>query len=311
MIMITGSMTSEVVEVATDEQWKQIKRVIEDGSARVADIVRKRVALDKIGAQVVVMNGDVLQNTMIDAVIAKIEELTVSDQYADEETDSSYTYPPEYTYKPLSEQIAILLKHFPQLNVEQTNEFIAKVLPTLQLPAGAEGWFAIPRPDKIAPTYGEALEKVLQIIDSSRRFQNYRKGELGPDRLRQHARTVQYLNKIGETQTGDILVIPCQFGMKYRGKSIRRARELLNKITEFGLGAFQVGCMLITHPDRAVRAEELDMDCAGDEYDPSADGAFSCSLYFSFNDSQLKFYSYGWVGSACGSFGSVSGFLPQ
>lgn len=310
--MKNASMTSAVVAVepATDDQWKQIKRVIEDGSAKVADIVRKRVALDKTGAQVVVMNGDVLQNVMIDAAIAKIEELTASDQYADEETDSSYTYPPEYKYKPLAEQIAILLKHFPQLNVEKTNEFIAQVLPTLQLPAGAEGWFAIPRPDKIAPSYGEALEKVLKIIDSSRKFQNYRKGELGPDRLRTSARTVQYLNKIGETQTGDILIIPCQFGLKYRGKSIRRARELFNKITEFGLGAFQIGCMLITHPDRAVRTEELDMDCAGDEYAPGAGGGFSRSLFFSFGDGRLEFGDR-WVGGADGRFGSVSGFLPQ
>lgn len=304
------SMTSKGTEPATDEQWKQIKRVIEDGSAKAADIVRKRVSLNKTDAQVIIMNGDILQNVAIDAIIAKIEDLTVSDQYADEEVDSSYTYPPEYTYKPLSEQIAILLKHFPQLNVEQTNEFIVKVLPTLELPAGAEGWFAIPNPERLAPSYGEALEKVLKIIDSSRKFQNYRKGELGPDRLRQHARTVQFLNKIGETQTGDILVIPCQFGLKYRGKSIRRARELFNKFTEFGLGAFMVGCMLITHPDRAVRTEELDMDCAGDEYTPDADGDFSRSLCFYFGGSQLKFDCY-WIDNAHGYFSSVSGFLPQ
>lgn len=290
---MNASMTS-VVEPATDEQWKQIKRLFEDMAPKVYSLVRKRVALDKTSAQVVVMNGGDLQDTAVDAILAKIESLTASDQYADEEMDSSYTYPPEYKPKPLAEQIAILVKHFPQLKVEQTNEWIANVLPTLSLPAGAEGYFAIPRPERIAPTYHEALQQVLAIIGKGRKFQNYREGELGPEYVRQCERTAKFLRVISEQQTGNILVIPAQFGLKYRGKSTRRSRELFNKLIEFGLGGFQVGCMLLTHPDRAVRTEELDMDCAGDEYAPGADGDFSRSLYFSFYGGRLEF-GYYWV----------------
>ncbi len=310
--MINGSMTSEVatVEPATDEQWKQIKRLFEDMAPKVYELVRKRVALDKTYAQVVIKSGGKLQNAAVDAVLAKIESLTVSDQYADEEVASSYTYPPEYTYKPLAEQIAILTKHFPELKVEQTNKWIKTVLPTLTLPAGAEGYFAIPRPDKVAPTYHEALQKVVAIIGSTRKFQNYREGELGPEYVRQCERTTKFLGRIGEQQPGDMLVIPCQFGLKYRGKSTQRSRELMNKLTEFGLGAFQVGCMLLTHPDRAVRTEELDMNCAGDEYSLEADGDFSLSLYFRFYDGQLRFVGY-WVGFVDRNCGAVSGFLPQ
>jgi hypothetical protein len=32
--------------------------------------------------------------------------------------------------------------------------------------------------------------------------------------------------------------------------------------------------MALVHPERYVRWEELDTDCAGDEFAPDADGAF-------------------------------------
>ena len=99
-------------------------------------------------------------------------------------------------------------------------------------------------------------------------------GEIDTAHLRQHSRTVEALAKLAETQTGDILIIAVQYGMRHRGKSVRRARETFAS-NEFGLGAFAIGCMALVHPERYVRWEELDTDCAGDEFAPSADGDFS------------------------------------
>ena len=143
----------------------------------------------------------------------------------------------------------------------------------------------------------------------SRSFYNYRNGEIVPNKLRQHARTMDFLEHLESEQQGDILIIAVQYGMRHRGKSVRRARETFAG-NEFGLGAFAIGCMALVHPERYVRWEELDTDCAGDEFAPFADGDFSLSPIFYFGGGELRF-STGDVSIAYDVFGSVSGFVPQ
>ncbi len=138
---------------------------------------------------------------------------------------------------------------------------------------------------------------------------NYREGEITPRQLRQHVRTLQAFEQIAETQKGDILIIPVQYGIRHRGRSVRRARECFGT-NEFGLGAFAVGSMALTHPERYVRWEQLHTDCAGDEFAPDADGDFSGSPVFLFVVGRLEFLT-GVVSHAYVPYGSVSGFLPQ
>lgn len=229
-----------------------------------------------------------------------------------EERPSNYTYPPEYKGpKPIREQVDALKVLFPQLSLGLTIEFIEKVLPTLVLPAGAEGWFAIPLQQKIADNYNATVEQILATIASKRRFHNYRAGELGPEHLHQHACTLAMLKEIGGQQKGDILIVPAQFGMLHRGRSVRRARECFGG-NEFGLGAFAVGCMALVHPERYVRWEQLHTDCPGDEFSPGADGGFSHAPLFRFRVilDRLIFDPYR-VDVAFGFYGSVSAFLPQ
>ena len=138
---------------------------------------------------------------------------------------------------------------------------------------------------------------------------NYRKSKLTTDRLREHARTLHALDVIAEAQQGDILIVPAQFGKLHRGRSVRRAREVMGA-NEFGLGAFAVGCMALTHPERFVRWEQLHVDCAGDEYAPDADGKFVFAPVFDVHDGELKFDA-GWVSRPYDDYGSVSAFFPQ
>lgn len=253
-----------------------------------------------------------------------IEKLSVSDRYANEEVKSSYTYPSEYRGpKLISEQVDILADIF-KLSLGLTSEFIEKVLPTLTLPDGAEGWFAIPSVDAVAirffsevtdpaERYCRAVQLVLQKIGESRKFYNYCEGQLGPDRLRQHARTVHMLDLITEKQQGDILIIPAQFGKRHAGRSDRRAREVFLD-NEFGLGAFAGGCLLITNPDRLQSNRDLWIDCPGDEYHYPIDeyflvagGQFSRAPCFDFGYG-VKFGA-SWFGDADENCGSVSAFL--
>ena len=277
------------------------------------EAVYNKSKLDEARAQRLNERGGELQ----DGIAKLIAELSVSNQYANEEVRSSYTYPKEYKGpKLIADQIKALAKIF-DLDPSHAIEF-AKNLPAL--PEGAEGWFAIPSVDALAkkhfPEVTDPAEKYCQTVQlvhtkiaASRSFYNYREGQITPAQLRVHARTAHALDLIAETQKGDILIVAAQLGMRHRGKSVRRAREVF-VANEFGLGSLAVGSIVLTHPERLVRWKELDMDCSGDEFSPEADGGFFVSPYFDFDGGEVRFDT-DFVGSPGGDFGSVSGFLSQ
>jgi len=277
------------------------------------EAVYNKSKLDEARAQRLNERGGELQ----DGIAKLIADLSQSNQYANEEVRSNYTYPKEYKGpKPINDQIKAIAKIF-GLDPSHALEF-AKTLP--ELPNGAEGWFAIPSVDALAakhfPEVTDPIQKYCQAVQivhtkiaDSRSFYNYREGQITPAQLRVHARTAHALDLIAETQKGDILIVAAQLGMRHRGKSVRRAREVF-VANEFGLGSLAVGSIVLTHPERLVRWEELDMDCSGDEFSPVAFGGFSGSPYFRFHGGGVGFDAY-FVGSPLDLFGSVSGFLSQ
>jgi hypothetical protein len=105
-------------------------------------------------------------------------------------------------------------------------------------------------------------------------------------------------------------VVPAQFGIRHRGRSVRRAREVMSA-NECGLGAFAIGIMILTHPERLSHYNDLWIDCAGDEFDdPDSGVRFDCAPCFEFDGDEVKFVT-DYVVSASGSYGSASGFGPQ
>jgi hypothetical protein len=283
-----------ITEKMTSNQRKQIVRFVEDGI--------DAMNLQKDGAQRLIENGGEFQSELKKLV----ERFSITNQYADEEVKSSYGYLSGYKPKGITEQTNRLRELFP--GIGYANEKLAEQV----LPENVEGWFAIPRWQKVAQTYGEAVQKVLDLIKQTRSgaFQNYRKGELGPTQLRQSAKSVSIFQKLGDEQKEqDILVVPAQFGLRHRGRSVRRAREVMNA-NECGLGAFAIGIMLLTHPERLKHYDDLWIDCAGDEFAPGAVGVFSGSPYFEFIDVRVGFGACD-VGIAGGRCGSASVCLPQ
>jgi len=112
-----------------------------------------------------------------------------------------------------------------------------------------------------------------------------------------------------EQSDHDILVVPAQFGLCHRGRSTRRAREVF-QANEFGLGAFAFGIMILTHPERFTKYEDLCVDCSGDEYTPDADGDFSDTPYFLLGGGWLRFGTFR-ASDASDVFGTVSAFGSQ
>src|SRR3989344_4258507 len=290
------TMSETLITTVTDGQKKQVKRFAEDAVDRAI----AEGLLNKDGIQKLIENGDEFQLR----IVTGIKELSVSNQFTDEEVQSNYAYPKGYTVRGITEQTNILRQLFPGIG------FADEKLANQPLPPNAEGWFAIPKLEKFAPTYGEAVEKVLAMTGSKRKFYNYRDGQLGVEYLRQHAKTVKMFQKLGDEQKDfDILVVPAQFGLRHRGRSVRRAREVFTA-NEFGLGAFAIGIMVLTHPERLVQWEQLHVDCAGDEFAPGAGGDFSSAPFFDFDGGGVEFGAR-WYVYADGHYGSASAFLSQ
>jgi len=301
-------MEKTSITSVTDGQEKSYKRLIEDAAQKGMKLVLENKYLDKDGMQALLERGDELSAAVVEAIVSISKKLGVSNQFANEKVASSYKYPREYAMKHINEQIQAIADLF-NLNPSPAFAYVKNVLPTLQLPEGAEGWFAVPRWQAVAGTYNEAVELAVAKMDASRKFYNYRTGQLGPNYLRLHARTSAMLDRVAETQPGDILIIPLQLGDLHKGESVRRAREIFYA-GEFGLGSFHVLSVALVHPKRLVRFDELDMDCAGDEYAPVGGSVFSGSLYVIFDDGRVEFDNRN-LGNPNGYYGSVSGFLPQ
>jgi len=285
-----------MTRLITLEQINQYKRFVEEA----ADKALVEVGLDKNELQKLINNGDEFQAR----IIADIREISKSNHFVNEEMESSYGYPLDYRIKDITKQINILHQFFPDIGL--ADEKIVEQ----PLPANAEGWFAIPKWQLVAETYNEAVQKVLDLIKKQRKgkFHNWRENKLEEEYLRQHEHTVKKLEMLAEQQKGyDILVVAAQSGIKHRGRSVRRVREVF-MTNEFGLGAFEIGCILLVYPERLQHCYDLWIDCAGNEYAFDAVDDFSCVPCFGFYSGKVRFET------SCLDYasiyrGSASGFL--
>jgi len=265
------------------------------------EAVLNKAGLDDERAQRLIENGGDFQESLREA----LESHSATNQFVDEEVESSYGYLSGYKPKGITEQTNILRQLFP--GIGYANEKLAEQ----PLPAGAEGWFAIPRWQKVAKTYPEAVQIVLDLIKKARgKLYNYRDGQIDQQHIRQSAKTAKMFQSLGEQQKdNDILVVPCQFGKRHAGRSVRRAREVMSA-SEFGLDAFSIGIMLLTHPERLQHYDDLWIDGAGDEFSVGGDSSCGRAPCFDFNDGGVGFGADG-VGGASERCGSASALLPQ
>lgn len=216
-------------------------------------------------------------------LVNSMRRCSAPDRFIDEDLDSRYGYPVGYRKsRDISEQITCLLKFFPNLR------YVNGSPRQIYVPKGFEGYVAIPRWEALAPTYGDAVEMAIGVLCCARGLGFYAQYDcFGPRYLRQYQKTALAFQTASDQQDSDILIIPGQFGLRHRGRSVRRAREVMS-VSEFGLGIFAVAIMLLTHPDRISNYNDLGIDCAGDEFSPSADGNFLFAPYFVFHNGKLK-----------------------
>jgi hypothetical protein len=258
--------------------------------------------LDRQSAQAVLDSSKKVKLEVSDLVVEIIHRHTITDKFKDEEVASNREYPPTYRVRPIEAQVTALRALFPVLG--NCHEKLARK-PLLE---GAEAWFAIPRWQALAPTYGEAVEMLIEILASKRKVSNRIIGKLGDKYLRQSERS-KLAEKIMADQQGgnDILVVPVQAGMLHRGCSARRTRASLAG-NEFGLGMFAIGCMVLMHPERLSTADTLMIDCGGDEYSVRGDYTFDRVPLFDYDISGVE-VSVFYDDRARNLWGTPTGFL--
>ena len=174
---------------------------------------------------------------------------------------------------------------------------------------GAEAWFAIPRWQALAPTYNEAVEMVLGVLATKRKFQNRIVGRLGPTYLRQ-SRALQ----AGGKDSGRSAA-----GQRHSGGG-RAGRHAASRLLgpphprapwpamSLALGVFAVACMLLTHPERLSTEDTLMIDCGGDEYSVRGDYTFDRVPLFDYDIAGIEFSIF-YEDRSRNLWGTPTGFL--
>ncbi len=181
-------------------------------------------------------------------------------------------YPKDYRRKPVARQIDIVGKVF-DLPTEKAMQFATERLPKIKFPQHAEGWFAIPSVEAVAAKhfpqvtgivdqYRECVRFACAKIKETRKFNDYELGYFDHHPFMERPKSLEIYNSWANGgQSGEILIIPAQLGMRFQGKSVEDAFKTFSK-KEFPLGMFEVLSILITHPKRFNPYAGLSIVCA-------------------------------------------------
>jgi len=265
----------------TEQQNRMLEEFLTDAAQEACRTAIEQ--LDRQSAQSVLDMGRKLKAEVAERVVEIVQRHTSSDKYKDEEVGSDRVYPPTYRVRPLEAQVTELRKLFPGLG--SCHERLGRK----PLPEGAEAWFAIPRWQAVAPTYCEAVERMVEVLSTRRKFSNRIIGKMGDKFLRPCERSKLAQKILCDQQEGnDILVVGAQAGMLHRGSSARRTRVTMAG-NEYALGVFAIGCLLLTHPERLSTGETLMIDCGGDEYSVRGDYTFDRVPLFDYDMAGIEF----------------------
>ena len=152
------------------------------------------------------------------------------------------------------------------------------------------------------------IDRLAQL--HGKKFCNCCEGALTPSHIQLMEKTSSAHSTLRETQ-GEIWVVDSQFGKRWAGASVRHAQVRFVG-NEFGWGPYGVTSQLLTHPNRLIGRDRLNIDCAGVKYSKSASGHFFACLSFDWGyDNECLVLNYGRDDYYDGQWGCASGFLPH
>jgi len=243
-----------------------------------------------------------------------------------------------YSYKGINQQIRELAD---LLGLDSTRALQnARNLPPL--PEGADAWFAVPSANAIASKYfpqiadpaeryTRSVELVISKIEERRRLMYYEKAaaileavrrreprrehyDVRINRLLRQDRTARLMTRVERDQKAEILFIAAQLGERYLGMSVDRVRDSFTDdatgSNQCGLGALEIGAILLTHPYRLVSEDEPIIVCSGDDSSP-ADMGYNFSPIFNYSRRDGMEFNHIYVGRNFPNYGSATAFLPE
>lgn len=219
--------------------------------------------------------------------------------------------PDHYSYARISieQQIDALCSIWPALKPDHAIRYAARYS-ELHHPDWVEGPFVLIRAGFFSNKPGEEIEEVLKALASRYKIDNYRKGELGPKHLKRCASSLRCEARIAELQPGDLWIVGGQFGKRYPGESVDDVRAQVEDPDHgWCFGSRDIGCMILTHPDRLVPGTRL--HCSGDEYDIHADNDFSRAPCFGLKESQRLTFDTHRILKMYENYGSPTGFISK
>lgn len=217
--------------------------------ANILKTIRERIRkekLDNTGKNLFLENIDVINEEFDTLTKNLIREHSVSKLFIDEECYPEKDFFYHVDAKKIDDQLLILNKHFPKL------ETISKVYHfDKNSTEGKPNIFIIPDWEKVSTSYGSACEIILNILISihGSNFSTSKVNEFFTWDIKPTLELTRGIYKLKEIQkNSDYLIFNCNLGLKHAGKSARRALATF-KDNEFPLGVFEVGVILITHPE--------------------------------------------------------------
>lgn len=301
--MDTDASLPRLVERVADTVGNAVRKEILAYFARIGPAAARGVATCADRESGFLRN---VSEEAVPAAIGILERFRAMPGHPEQEIPERYRgtgYGPGYLPTGFAEQVRILRRNFPELS--RTGQPGPRECHGQALPPGAEDWFAIPRWSKLGNTYRAALERVLVLLGLGPAAVGLDPLDLA--RLRESPDKARAMEAMAKEQGSDILRVPAQFGSRHCGRSILRARAAMDG-SEFGLGAYEAGIMLLTQPGRLQHEEDLGIDCPGDGYSPDADGSFGYGPSFRFDRDVGLVFGTQWQGTVYAGCGSASAF---
>ncbi len=284
-VQTTVTKEKMMTQRITSGQIAQLSQMAESAVRKAIPEVFVSMSITQTDAQYLVEHGKDFQEYCVTIFTKALLDL-FDKNVVDTEVLSKNGYLMHKGVPSIEAQLDILHTLFPQIgkaNAEivkkiQEGHIVYSDIP-LRVPSEDRGVWAIPHWSKIGNSYPEALEKVLSLLEKTQGTANYLKERYGYEYIRETEQKKQAMTLLLYQQQSDIILLQTQLGIRHRGMSIYRANKSMDT-HEFGLGAYEVGIILLLYPERLEKSTDLWIDCSGDEFSPIAGGPFKATPLF-------------------------------
>ncbi len=232
-----------------------------------------------------------------EGVAKLLNELLDLNPFAAEWIRQTLYYPKGWRAKSVNEQVAKLAKEFPGINLSRVDYLVRYIGCDHRFD---DGIAVIPKISFLGKFFGvenpyedgyEGYDHLVDLfLEKSPSLKSLRvrfdPKSSSPEDNREYYRIDRdvrdILTQLEDSNSGDVLVLPFNFGNLYAGWSARAAKWDILKGGNLPLVSIQMLCLLITMPERLETSRSLFVGCYGDElFDPLFGKRYALHCYCS------------------------------